>query len=223
MLYGKRSKAMSADEDARSVILKKAKKQLKKYFSPDSCRIRLTPRWIPNRLLQVKPQNITGVALKGTVQRYTNFEVSYKVRQGIRQAEIQLTLDVNKQILVAIHRIPKGNTIKKKDLAYQWKSIFQYNGTLIHDTKQLQGKVLKHTLLSGQPIRKSYISGKYLIKAGDQVKIIIRRQGFLVQLSGEARERGAKGDEIKIYNKETRRKYVGEVIRHGVVVWKKTL
>jgi len=223
MLYGKHAKALATDKDVRSVILKEAKEQVEDYFFPDSCRIRITPRWIPSHLLQVKPQNITRVALKGAVQRYTNFEVSYKDGQEIRRVEIQLTLQVSKKIPVTTHRLPQGKAIEKKDLAYQWKSIFKYNGPLINDIRQLQGKILKHTLLAGQPIRQSYISRKYLIKAGDQVEIIIRRQGFLVQLSGEARENGAKGDEIKIYNRETRRKYVGEVIRHGVVIWKKTL
>lgn len=210
-------------DDIKAIILQEAREQLKKYFSPDSCRIRLAPRWIPSQLLQLKAENITGVEIKGGVRHYTNFEVLYNQNHHIRRAEIQLALDVRKKVPVTVQRLPAGSTLTDKDISYQWVSIFQYNGALVEDLDELQGKVLKRTLLSGQPIRSSYISREYLVKAGDSVEMYVKRKGFVVRISAEARENGAKGDEIRIYNKDTRRKYVAEVVRHGVVIWKKTL
>lgn len=211
------------EDDTKAVILNKAKEQLRKYFLPDSCRISVAPRWVPSQLLQVKAKNITEVEIKGRVQHYTNFEVLYNQNHRMRRVEIQLALEVRKKMPITVHRLRADQKITEEDFAYQWVSIFKYNSALIDDIGKLRGKVLKRTLLSGQPIRSAYISREYLVKSGDQVEMYLRRKGFVVQVSGEARESGAKGDEIRIYNKDTRRKYMAEVVSRGVVIWKKTL
>ena len=96
-------------------------------------------------------------------------------------------------------------------------------GQYITSKKQLIGKTLRRTLLSGQPVRKSDISRELIIRAGDQVSMIIKRSGIQIQVTAEAREDGARGDRIKVYSKETRKNYLGEVIRPGVIEWKSTL
>jgi len=216
-------KKEALNDDTKVVLLKEAKEQIRKYYSPDSCRIRVKPRWIPSQLLQLKAEKITGVEIKGGVQQYTNFTVLYNRNNSSRRAEIQLELDVRKKVPVTVRRLQAGNKITAAVLTYQWIPIFKYNGPLIDDMGDLQGKVLKRTLLSGQPIRSSFISREYLVKAGDRVEMYVREGGLVVQISAEARESGAKGDEIHIYNNHTRRKYVAQVVRRGVVIWKKTL
>lgn len=209
--------------DAKDTILEKAKEGLTNYYSSGKYRFDIAPRWIPQSLLHLESENILSVELRGEVRRYTDFEVFYKNRGNREKASIQLTVKVEQQIPVVSSRISRGEIIEAEDLQERWVSLMRNKGDMMEDINAIEGKILRRTLLAGQPVRKSYVSREYIIEAGDRVKLIIEKQGIQVQLVGEAREPGAKGDEIRIYSEETRKKYKGEVISPGVTKWKNTL
>lgn len=209
--------------DVESVILKKAREQLEQRFSDGEYRFEVQPRWIPSRLLQLSPGNILALELQGNVERYTNFEVLYQQRGARQRTEIQLKIKAEQQLPVVVRRVKRGEELTSEDLTYQWVSLSRNSADYIEDIEALEDKTLRKTLLSGQPVRKSLISRKIIIQAGDEVKVVIERNGVQVQVTGQARENGAQGDRIRIYSSETRKKYEGEVIRPGVIQWKNTL
>nr|WP_240894603.1 flagellar basal body P-ring formation chaperone FlgA [Fodinibius halophilus] len=211
------------DIDTKQIILKKAKEQLSQHFSGDIYRFEIKARWIPRRLLEAGSQSIIGVKLDGNVRRYTNFDVFYQGRQKKRSIQIQLAVDVEKKVPVVTRRLRSGSKITKQDLKKQWVSLSRNKDELIEDMDALVGKTLRRTLLSGQPVRRTFVSREYIVEAGDQVRVLIQKKGIRVQVAGEARENGAKGDKIRIYSKETRKKYVGEIVRPGLILWKNTL
>lgn len=213
----------AVDPSTKSAILKRARKQLKAHFSSGKYRFKVQPRWIPSRLLEQSPEQIVGIQLEGEVRRYTNFEVSYRFRGSRKQVEIQLKVEIQQKLPVATGRLEEKTQLKAESLTYQWVSLGRNSRQYIIKKKQLVGKTLRRTLLSGQPVRESDVSRKIIINAGDQVSVIIKRNGVQVQVAAEAREDGARGDRIKVYSKETRKKYVGEVIRPGVLQWKNTM
>ncbi len=214
---------ISGDDEMKSFIVEQASEQLERHFSTGEYRFEIQPRWIPNQLLKQSPEQITRVELHGQIRRYTNFEVVYNQRGNRKRAEIQLKVKAEQKLPVVTDRVRKGSKLEETHLAYQWVSISQRGESYFASTEKLIGKTLRRTLLSGQPVRKSYVSRDLIIKAGDEVRIFIKRRGIQVQVSGEAREDGAKGDRIKIFSDETNRKYVGEVLRPGVIQWKNTL
>lgn len=209
--------------DTKEVILKKAREKLAGHFSSGNYRFEITARWIPRNLLGREAENIVAVELKGQVQRYTDFEVVYRDRGRRENASIQLAVDIEKKLPVVMRRISRGEEIREEDLEEQWVSLGRNKGDLMEEAGIISGNKLRRTLLSGQPVRRSYLVREYIIDAGDRVKLMIEKQGVRVQLMGEARENGAKGDIISIYSKETRKKYKGEVIRPGITKWKQTL
>lgn len=211
------------DEEMKSFLIKQAHEQLERHLSAGEYRFEVQPRWIPNQLLQQSPSQIVSIELSGQIRRYTNFEVVYNQRGNRHRAEIQFSIKAEQMLPVVTDRVRKGSKLKEEHLAYQWVSISQRGESYFASTEALIGKTLRRTLLSGQPIRKSYVSRDLIIKAGDEVRVFIKRRGIQVQVSGEAREDGAKGDRIKIFSNETNRKYVGEVLRPGVIQWKSTL
>ncbi|MEL7833610.1 flagellar basal body P-ring formation chaperone FlgA [Fodinibius sp. Rm-B-1B1-1] len=215
--------AVTDEEEMKSFLMKQAHKQLEHHFSAGEYRFDLQPRWIPNQLLQQSPTQIQSVQLSGEVRRYTNFEVVYTHRGDQHRTEIQLKVKAEQKLPVVTDRVRKGAKLEEDELSYQWVSVVQRGASYFASTEELIGKTLRRTLLSGQPIRKSYVSRDLIIRAGDEVRVFIKRRGIQVQVSGEARENGAKGDRIKIYSNETNRKYVGEVLRPGVIQWKSTL
>lgn len=213
----------TAGLDVKKVIIEKAKEKLTKRYKEDSCRINLSPRWIPNSLLKKDPRDIISVELAGGIQQYTNFDVIYEAHNKKSTKQIQLITDIKTKVPVATQRLQTGEKITNKDFQYRWISLLEYKGELVKAEEDLIDKTIRRTLLAGQPVRQSFISTEYIIEAGDQVTLIVRRSGIQVQVTAEARENGAKGEEINLYSEETRRKYVGEVIKPGVILWKKTL
>jgi len=211
------------DDGMKSFIVKKAYEKLERHFTAGEYRFDIQPRWIPNQLLQQSPAQVLSVQLSGQIRRYTNFEVVYNQKGGRKRAEIQLKVKAEQKLPVVTDRVRKGVKLKQTHLAYQWVSIAQGGESYVAGIEELIGKTLCRTLLSGQPIRKSYVSRDLIIKAGDEVNIFIKRRGIQVQVSGVAREDGAKGDRIKIFSNETNHKYVGEILRPGVIQWKSTL
>lgn len=213
----------TSDDEMKSFLIKQAHEQLERHYSAVEYRFEIQPRWIPNQLLKQSPTQIKSVQLSGQIRRYTNFEVVYINRGNRNRAEIQLKVKAEQKLPVVTDRVRKGAKLEEDVLSYQWVSITQRGESYFASTKELIGKTLRRTLLPGQPIRKSFVSRDLIIKAGDEVRVFIKRRGIQVQVSGEAREDGAKGDRINIFSNETNRKYVGEVLRPGVIQWKSTL
>lgn len=211
------------DEEMKSFLVKQATKQLERQFSNGEYRFDIEPRWIPNQLLQQSPSQVLSVELNGKIRRYANFEVVYNQRGDRKHAEVQLKVNAEQKLPVVNDRVRRGNKLEESHFSYQWVSISGKDGEYFSSIEALVGKTLKRTLLSGQPIQKTFVSRDLIIKAGDEVKVFIKRNGVQVQVTGEAREDGAKGDRIKIFSNDTKRKYVGEVIRPGVILWKNTL
>lgn len=203
--------------------MEQAQEKLKAHFSSGKYRFKVQPRWIPNHLLKQNPDHILGLQLKGEVRRYTNFEVRYRWRGSAKRAEIQLKVEIQQKLPVASTRLEQETKLTAESLNYQWVSLSRNRGEYIIRKEQLIGKTLRSTLLSGQPVRKSDVSRKLIIQAGDEISVIIKRSGIQIQVAAEARQQGARGDRIKAYSKKTRKNYVGEVLRPGVILWKSTL
>lgn len=212
-----------AGNETKKVILQKALETLKERFDPDKYRFRLSARWIPGSLLRVEPERIRSVEVVRGVDRYTNFDVVVRNGSHRQHTQIQLAVHIEQKLPVLTRRIGKGEVLQAGDLAIQWVVVRHNRQELITETQSLIGKTLTKSMLPGQPVRHSEVSGRYLIEAGDLVQLIFKSGGFRIELTGEARQSGAKNDEIRIYSKETRKKYVGKVIAPGVAKWQKTL
>ena len=215
--------SVDAKDNTKRIILEKAESALKKHFDPDTYRFRLSARWIPRKVLRLEPKKIKAVELQGRIERYTNFQVICQARGTRHKVQVQLAVKMEQKVPVTNRRIISGETVAKEDFNFQWSAVSRIDDRLISKIDRLAGKTVRTTLLPGQPVRKSDVSTEYLIEAGDTVTLKFEKQGISVELAAEARQSGAKGDEIKIYSDETRRKYLGKVIGPGVAQWKKTL
>lgn len=212
------------DSTAEEVILRGAREILGRNFNTDTYRFEMSPGWIPASVLRTDPEYIESVQPVGAVDKYTSFDVIFRDPGGRRQkAQVQLVVDAEQKLPVARRRLMSGTVIRPEDIRLQWISVDPGQNRWVDDPGMLAGKTLRRTLLPGQPVSRNQISTEYIIKAGDSVEVLFEEQGIKISLRGEARQHGAKGDEIRIYSNETRRKYLGRVIGPGVVKWKKTL
>lgn len=185
-------------------------------------RFSVTPGWLPGTLSRSTPDEIIDLQLKSNIERYTVFEVVYLHRNRKQTVEIQISVDIERQLPVASERIMNGSIIVERDIEMRWISVPHDRGQLVSEPEDLIGKTIRRTVVPGQPIRYADISSDFLIEAGDQVQLIFENQGIQIQIVVEARQSGAQDEEISFYSNETRRKYQGKISGPGVAIWTKT-
>jgi flagella basal body P-ring formation protein FlgA len=209
-------------DETKQVIIEKAQESIESKYDTGEYRFTLSARWIPGSLLQTHSSNIKSVKLEGGVQRYTNFEVLYQEGSRLEQVQIQLKVDTEQMLPVLNRRMVQGEIIEAEDFDIRWVPVDMGREKLIDDEKLLPGKTLRRTVNAGSPVEYSIISSPYLVEAGDEVEMEFTEFGIQIVLTCESRKSGAINDEIQIYCKETRKKYLGKITGPGEAQWQKT-
>lgn len=209
--------------EAREEIVNKALEAVEQMHDPEAYRFSVSPRWIPGSLERLDAEKIISVKPEGSIERYTNFSVTYGDRNQEQSANVQLLVETERKLPVANQRIMGGEILDEHALDLRWVSVPYDRGQLVERISEVTGKTLRRTLADGQPIRYADISSEYLVEAGDTIKMIFEKNGLRIELEGEARQSGARDEEITIYNKETRKRYKGRISSPGVVQWTGTL
>ncbi|MEX2600490.1 MAG: flagellar basal body P-ring formation chaperone FlgA [Balneolaceae bacterium] len=212
-----------ASAGTRQQILDLALEALQNRYDSETFRFSLSARWIPGTLLQTSPEEIESVIPNGGVSRYTRFEVTAGSGQDRTVMEVQLEVEIEQLLPVAVGMILNGDVLLSEDFQMRWVSTDGNGDRLVQSMEALEGKTLRRNLAEGQPVRLVDISSDRVVEAGDPVTLIFEERGIRIELTGEAREAGAKDDEIRIYSNETRRRYLGLITGPGVAKWKQTL
>ncbi len=208
-------------EDAREKIVRLAESAIIRNYGKENYRVSLEPRWIPGKVESEDPDRILSVQPAGEISRYTNFDVHLAGRN--RAVQVQFRLEIERKLPVARERILAGTILSAEDLEIRWVSIPHDRGQLLAEIEEAVGKTLRYTLAAGQPLRHQDLASEILIEAGQPVTLVFEDHGLRIELQGEARQSGGKGDEITIFSKETRKRYTGRVLRPGIALWKRTL
>lgn len=216
-------KSVSDRTDIVDYITEKALDELYQNSVDSLYRFSVTPRWLPGTLTRSTPDDIIDLQLKSNIERYTVFEVAYLHRNRRQTVEIQLSVDIERQLPVASDRIMNGDMIDERDIEMRWISVSHDRGQLVGKQEELIGKTMRRTLVPGQPIRYADISSDFLIEAGDQVQLIFESDGIQIQIAVEARQSGAQDEEISFYSNETRKRYQGKITGPGEAIWTKTI
>lgn len=210
-------------QPALTEILKLAQESLESQNVQDSYRFGVSPRWVPGSLAAMPKDAIIDVVIQGSVERFTNFEVTYLSGSRRRQAQVQLQVDMEHLVPVVRERLDAGKEVRRDHLDQRWVPVPRDRGQLVTDPAEIEGKTIRRTLASGEPIRRADISTEYVVEAGDAVTLTFRNDGMSIELIVVARQNGSVEDDIRLYSDETRRTYLGTVTGPGSVDWKRTL
>lgn len=213
---------MPVHKDAREVLIEKALETLEAKFGAEEYQFTISPRWIPSSLLDADAEQIQSVKLQGGVLRYTQFEVIYKNAGHTQRVQIQFKVEAEQKLPVLSHRLQSGEVIKPDDIQLQWVAIDLGRQQPIQKAEYLVGKILRRTVRAGQPILQAHVSSAYMVEAGDAVQLLFSEYGIQITMTCEARQHGALDEEIQIYCKETRNKYLGKITGPGEATWQKT-
>jgi flagella basal body P-ring formation protein FlgA len=106
---------------------------------------------------------------------------------------------VSAKVAVAANDLMPGKILSPIDLLHQRHDI-----TLIPDTfsdfSELEGMAARRTIRAGEVIRSNMLTAPQLVKRGDQVRIVARREQIEVSMSGEALDNGVRGAIIRVRN-----------------------
>ena len=68
------------------------------------------------------------------------------------------------------------------------------------DLGELEGMAARRSIRAGEVIRANMLTAPQLVKRGDQVRIVAKREQIEVSMAGEALDNGARGAIIRVKN-----------------------
>lgn len=207
--------------EAEALVHEKAEECISTSFEGQEIRVDLQTRWMPSVLRKASPEDIESVRAEQIRIPLSTFKVVYREHGERKEKEVQLKVDLQLKAPVTAQRITAGNRIGEEDLRMSWITVNR-SEDLITDLSEVTGKVLRKTLNAGSAIHRSVLSTRLKVVAGEALNLLYARNGLQITMLCEARQSGAEGEEIPIYCKETRKKYVGRITGPGEALWIQT-
>lgn len=182
-------------------------------------------KWLPESLQKLNTGQLLSVAFDGSDQPlgYCLFDVDYHASGKEKKAKAQVYVQVKELLPVAKKRMMPGQTLSNDDVKWTWIDITKMNGSPVNKKSDLQGLVLSRIITTGSVIKWSDLHRKPVMMPGDEVTLIYNFKGIEIDMHCEARQSGAVGDRVRLYNRETGKTYIGEVTGSSTAIWKGTL
>lgn len=113
---------------------------------------------------------------------------------------LRTKVSVFDRIVVAGHRLEKGNIIGSAEVVLDERDIAVINQEYYTDIDQLLGKEVKTYIPKGNTIYNWMIKQKSLIKKNDKVRIISTGEAIVLEVQGLALQDGVLGQQIMVRN-----------------------
>lgn len=206
----------------QEVLIERVSELLEESLSGREIRFELSPRWIPGQLLRLNPTQLKSLALVRPIDRYATVDVVAESRGERVSFQARFALELEELLPVARQRLEAGEAITPDDLERSWVAVARLENRLSNSADELVGKTVRSVHMPGQPFLETDVMNDPIVEAGDQVRMIYRREGLEIIVDGEARERGAIGDVIGFYSRETRKRYRAVVRDSQTLRWERT-
>lgn len=151
-----------------------------------------------NRVIPACPSEVRVESLDARGLARMRFVVVCPSLQGWRY-EFIAKGKVSAKVVVAANDLMSGKILSPLDLLWQRHDI-----TLIPDAfsnmDELAGLAARRSIRSGEVMRPNMLVAPQLVKRGDQVRIVARREQIEVSMAGEALDNGVRGAVIRVKN-----------------------
>ena len=118
--------------------------------------------------------------------------------------------------IVAARPLERGTILAPGDIALQTVRVLRSQG-LASAPEEVLGRELQKSLSAGEPVPLNILSVPPILKRGEPVLIVFRRNGFLIEVRGEALDGGAAGDLVRVRNLQSRTVIRGVITGPGRV------
>ncbi|WP_229262515.1 flagellar basal body P-ring formation chaperone FlgA [Duganella radicis] len=113
--------------------------------------------------------------------------------------EFIVRAQVSARIAVMASELAAGKVLADEDVLLERHDISNIADS-ISDPADAVGMSGKRTLRAGEILRKGLLSAPTVVKRGEPVRIVARREQIEVSMAGEALDAGARGDTVRVRN-----------------------
>lgn len=113
--------------------------------------------------------------------------------------EFIVRAQVSARIAVMANDLAIGKVLADEDVLLERHDISGLSD-VISDPRDIVGMSGKRALRAGEVLRKPLLMAPTLVKRGDPVRIVARREDIEVSMGGEALDAGARGDTVRVRN-----------------------
>ncbi|MEB3197113.1 MAG: flagellar basal body P-ring formation chaperone FlgA [Candidatus Sericytochromatia bacterium] len=165
----------------------------------------------PGRVsLQLGPVTRLGGARNLPVQVLVNGQ---KYRTIFPRLDVQITQDV----LVTVNRIPRGSVPQSSDFELVRQPVAHMAQPALTSWSQVVGNETTRDILPGTVLTSGMFRQAPLVKAGDEVTVVVQSGGLSILSRGIARSAGGSGNLVKIVHPDTKHEFVARVTAPGKV------
>ncbi len=144
-----------------------------------------------------------------------NFKSNGKVQKGVNAI---VDLKVLLPSVAALRNIKKGETIYDGDIHIEEREVNRDTAHSITNIKEVVGKQAKGDIKIGDVITKNSVETLPVVMQGDVVNIVAESTVLKITAKGVAREKGGKGDIVKVLNVSSNRVIHAKVIDSNIVM-----
>jgi len=171
-----------------------------------------------NSHLRLSPcDNPLTLKLQGQrVQRNTSVKV---ICNGIKPWSLYVSSTISLEMpVVSLNReLPRRHVITREDLTTTQQNIYTLRDGYTTDPSNIIGQELKRALRTGDVIYSFHLQAPDIIKKGDRVTMIVRRNGLSVISHGIALGNASEGERVRIENQRSTRIVQAKVVGPGTV------
>lgn len=124
----------------------------------------------------------------------------------------RLDVRIFQAVLVAKNRIGRGSPANESDVMVQRQPVSGFNIVPLTKFNDVLGSESTRDIAPGTVLTAQMFKIPPMIKAGDEVNIILYSGGLTIITSGVARSTGGRGQMIKVLNRESKVEIVGRVV-----------
>jgi flagella basal body P-ring formation protein FlgA len=162
--------------------------------------------------LTMEPQNQQD--LTGAVHLKVDVAVD-----GCSEAKVYLSAWVDQfaKVVCARWTLRRDTILRNSDLCLQRKNISRTPSNIVVSLEQAIGKRLRQSVSSGDYLRDNMLEVPPLVFRGDRVRLIAQKGALIVETLGIARERGTRGEQIRVENVSSGKTIVGRIVDGSTV------
>ncbi len=127
-------------------------------------------------------------------------------------------IGILKQVLTAGVSIKAGEEIDPSMVVLQSRDVSPLDESAFESTKQLGEVIASRYIPAGRIITKSSVSEPPVVNIGDIVKILYSKGPLSLNTNGIVRQAGAKGNDVRVMNVDTRKIISATVVDSATVV-----
>lgn len=198
---------------------------LEETYPDSSYKFEIQVKRIPHSIQDKNPSDIKNIAFagRGLPVGYSTFDVHYRRGNRTAVSKAQFLVTVWQKLPVTKKRLRKESRLEPELFTTRWVELNSASTEYITSPEETVGWITSRYIRSGEPITKQDLRKPVVIKAGDQLTMHLLDGGLRLSIKCTARQSAAAGEEIRVFNEQTRKTYQVKVLNHEEAKWIKTL